>query len=143
MKINTRKFGEVEVAEDKIINMPLNGLLGFPEVKRYVLLEREETRPFCWYQSVDEPELAFVVINPFVFKSDYAVDLKQAVRDMGWEDVDNKNLALYVVVNFSDEDPPNITANLIGPIVINTVKLEAVQMVISDSSYSHQHKVID
>ncbi|MBU0995482.1 MAG: flagellar assembly protein FliW [Proteobacteria bacterium] len=142
MKIKTRRFGEIEINEQKIISMPSGGMLGFRAHKRYVLLDREETRPFCWYQSVDDPDLAMIVIDPLLFQPDYSVDLQPAIREMEWEDMDKSNLVLYAVVNISDDEPPDITANLIGPVVINTKTCEAIQMVISDSPYSHQEKVL-
>ena len=142
MRIKTRRFGEIEIDEKKIISMPVRGMLGFPEQRQFVLLEQEETRPFCWYQSVDGPDLAMVVINPYLFKPDYDIDLSPAIQEMAWEETSKENFAIYVVVNFSDDEPPVITANLIGPIVINTKKRESIQMVISDSQYSHQERIV-
>ena len=141
MKIETRKFGEIDIAEDKIFRMPA-GMLGFPGRERYTLLERAESRPFCWLQCVDDPDLSMVVMNPFLFKPDYSVDLKVAAREMGWEELDEAKVLLYVVINIREDDAKGITANLIGPIVINTEKKEAVQMVLSDSAYSHQYDVL-
>ncbi len=140
MKLLTRKFGEIEVDEEKIITMPA-GMLGFTDRTRYVLFEREESRPFCWYQSVDDTDLAFLVINPFLFKPDYAVDLSPAVREMGWAEKNREELILYVVVDTSSGGIENITANLIGPIVINPATRESIQMVISDSPYSCQQPI--
>lgn len=142
MKIKTRRFGEIDIDEKKIISMPSGGMLGFPTHKRYVLLDREETRPFCWYQSVEDPDLAMVMINPLVFKPDYAVDLEPAMTEMDWKENEKAHLVIYTVVNISDDEPPHITANLIGPVVINTHTCEAMQMVISDSPYSHQTNVL-
>ncbi len=142
MKIKTKKFGEIDAPEDKIITMPA-GLPGFPETRRYVIVEREETQPFNWLQCVDDPDLALVIINPYLFKPDYSVDLKPALKEMSWEGEAEDSLILYVVVNVSEGVPRKVTANLIGPIVINTRKREGVQMIINDSPYSHQHPVLD
>ena len=142
MKINTRKFGEVEVGEDKIFRMPA-GMLGFPGRELYTLLERTETRPFCWLQCVDDPDLAMVVLNPFLFKPDYSVDLKAALREMDWPAEDEEKLLLFVVINTWEGEPERITANLIGPVVLNPVRQEAFQMVMADSPYSHQHDVLE
>jgi flagellar assembly factor FliW len=128
------------VDEGKIIIMP-GGMPGFPGMKRFIILDREETRPFYWYQSVDNSDLAFVIMNPRLFKPDYSVDLKSTIKEMSWEMEPKGNLALYVVVNASSDVPEEITANLLGPLVINTKKCEAVQMVIQNSPYSHKHPV--
>lgn len=122
--------------------MPV-GLAGFPGRKRFVLLEREETRPFCWYQSAEDPDLALVVMNPFLIKPDYQVELRQAIKEMSWEGDRLKDMAVYVVLTVHDSGPFRITANLIGPIIINTAKREAVQLVIYDSTYSVQHPVME
>ena len=142
MKIKTRRFGEIDIDESRIIRMPKGAMLGFPTHIRYVLLDREETRPFCWFQSVDDPDLAMIVIDPYLFQPDYKVNLNDVLREMDWEESDRPDIVLYAVVNISDNTPPEITANLIGPIVINKRTYEATQMVIADTQYSHQANIL-
>ncbi len=141
MKIKTRKFGDIDVADGKIIQMPF-GLPGFPGRNRFVLLEREETRPFCWYQCVDDPDLVLAIMNPLLFKPDYKVNLHVALKEMAWHNDSMESMAVYVVVTINEGGLHRITANLIGPIIINTVKLEAVQLIIYDSPYSHQYPIM-
>ena len=141
MKIETSQFGTIQIAEDKIITMPA-GMPGFPGRRRFVILEREETLPFYWYQCVDDPDLALVIMDPYLFKPDYSVDLNPALKEMSWEADGRDSLRLYVVVNASEGVPEKITANLIGPLVINTRKREAVQIVIYDSRYSHRYPIL-
>jgi flagellar assembly factor FliW len=140
LKLETRDFGQVEIDETRVITMPA-GMPGFPGLGRFIILEREETRPFLWYQCVDDPGLAFVIINPNLFRPDYLVDLGAALRDMSWRDDKEEDLLVYVIVNASEGVPEKITANLIGPIVINTSKKEAAQLVITGSPYSHKQLV--
>ena len=141
MKIETPQFGTIEIAEDKIITMPA-GMPGFPGRRRFIILEREETQPFYWYQCVDDPDLALVIMDPYLFKPDYSVDLNPALKEMSWEADGEDSLKLYVVVNASEGVPEKITANLIGPLVINTQRHEAVQMVVHDSPYSHRYPIL-
>lgn len=140
MKIETTQFGTIQIEEKKIITMPAD-MPGFPGRKYFIILERKKTRPFYWYQCVDDPDLAFVIINPCLFKPDYSVDLTQTLKEMSWEADGKKNVEIYVVVNTSKGVPDKITANLIGPLLINIKRYEAVQMVIHDSSYSHKYPV--
>jgi len=140
LKLETRDFGPVDIDEQKRIMMP-SGMPGFPGMQRFVILDREESRPFLWYQSVEEPGLVFVLINPYLFKPDYSVDLTSALRDMSWKDEKEEDLAVYAIVNASEGIPERITANLIGPIVVNTKKKEATQMVITGSPYSHKQPI--
>ncbi len=144
MKIKTRKFGEIEIDEKKILSMP-KGLPGFPGFERFVLLEDPKSAPFCWFQSLEEPNLSLIIMSPFLFKPEYEIDLKGLITSMDWKDVETKDLLVYVVINISGEEKSNkrITANLIGPIIINSKNNQAVQVVISDSDYSHQYNVLE
>lgn len=143
MKIQTRKFGEIEVDENKMLTIP-EGLPGFPGYERFALLEDPNTVPFCWLQSEQEPKLALVVMNPFVFKPDYKLDLDAVMKMQGWNDASREDLSVYVVINISNrQEDKEITANLIGPIVINTKNRQGVQVVLSDTTYSHKHNVLE
>lgn len=143
MKIKTRKFGEINIDENKILTMP-EGLPGFPGFERFVLLEDEETAPFCWLQSLEEPDIALVIMDPLVFKPDYRLDMEKFISDMNWTDVKEDALLIYVVVNvMGEKENRKITANLMGPLVINSKNNEAVQVVISDSAYSCQYNILE
>ena len=142
MKIETTRFGTITITEDKIITMPL-GMLGFPDQKRFVILQHKENSPFFWYQSVDDPSLAFVITNPFNFKPDYKIDLEHALKEMSWNgEGHNSHLELYVVVNIPQGAPQKMTGNLIGPVLINNKVRRAVQLVIADSSYTHKFPLL-
>ncbi len=143
MKIKTRKFGEIKIDESKTLSMP-EGLPGFPGFERFVLLEDPKTAPFCWFQSLQEPNLALVLMSPFIFKPDYEIDLKGFIASRGWKNVETKDLLVYVVINITKGEGVNkITANLIGPIIINLKNNEAIQVAISNSIYSHRHNVLE
>ncbi len=144
MKINTRKFGEIDIDEAKILTMP-EGLPGFLEFKRFVLLENPDTKPFCWFQSIENPNLALVVINPFLFKPDYHLDLKTVISTKKWSVEKEEDLLIYVVVNISENNfhQKTITANLIGPLIINPFENEVVQLVLSDGVYSHKYNILE
>ncbi|MFH1155856.1 MAG: flagellar assembly protein FliW [Pseudomonadota bacterium] len=142
MKINTRKFGTVEIDPKKVLTMP-EGLPGFPGFSRFVLIEDAKSAPFCWFQSVEEANLALVLINPFLFKPDYHFELDDLIRNRQWGDIGEERLVIYVVVNISGEKAEKrITANLMGPIVINPDNNETIQVILSDASYSHQHNLL-
>lgn len=141
MKIETRKFGEIDIEKEKIIHMP-SGLPGFPGKHRFTLIERKETKPFCWYQSVEDPDLALILISPYIIKPDYSIDIKPILNLTSWNSNGKGEFAVFVVVNASSGTFNNITANLIGPIVINANKREAYQLLLHDSSYSHQYPII-
>jgi flagellar assembly factor FliW len=142
LKIETTRFGIVEVEEEKIIEMPY-GMLGFQDRKRFVLFPHRENSPFFWYQSVDDPSLAFVITSPFLVLPEYQVDLKDALKKMAWEDDEDQTpFELYVVVNIPRGSPEKMTANLMGPILINVRNRQAVQLVLADSPHSHRFPLL-
>ncbi len=137
MEIETRQFGIVTIDDDKVITVP-KGLPGFPGLNRYILLDHETIRPFVSLQSVEDGSLAFYLMDPFLFKSDYKVDTEPYLKDMNWEEGDNDKIFIYVILNVADNDPKKITANLIGPLLINIEKNQAVQMLVSNRNYTHK-----
>lgn len=142
MRIQTRKFGEIEIDEKKILTMP-DGLPGFDGFEKFVLLEDPNTAPFCWFQSVETPDLAIIVMSPFIFMPDYNVETKEFMANRGWTDITPEELMIYVVINVSQrETGTKITANLMGPLLIHPGRNEVVQVVISDTTYSHQYDVL-
>jgi flagellar assembly factor FliW len=142
LKIKTTRFGTINIEEENIINMPF-GMLGFLDKKRFVILQHKKNSPFFWYQSIDDPSLAFVITSPFLFKPDYEIDMDDVLREMSWNgDRGKNNVELYVVVNIPKGSPDKMTANLIGPILINNKARQAVQMVISNSLYTHKFPLI-
>ena len=140
MIIKTRQFGRVEVDEARIITMS-KGMPGFPGMKRFTLLSHEEMDPFLTFQCVDDPDLAFALMDPFLFLEAYPLDIDGTVREMGWLVKKPEELFVYAIVNASGDNPDEITANLAGPILVHTGIHEAVQMVIPYEKFSHKHPI--
>lgn len=140
MNRKTDQFKSAEVREDKIISMP-SGMPGFLECKRFVIIEREEMWPFYIFQCMDDKDLSFFIMNPFLFKPDYEVNLDQAIKEMKWLTDDHKDIKIHVIVNTTAGIPEKITANLLGPLLINIRNNEAVQLVLHNSPYSHKHPI--
>ena len=71
MKLKTRVFGEIDIDDEKIITFE-NGIIGFPDLKRFTLIFNEEKKGgISWMQSLDEPVVALPVMNPLAIKEDY------------------------------------------------------------------------
>ncbi len=120
----TSRFGKLEVAEDKVIKFP-SGLLGFPHVKRYVLLDYEDT-PVKWLQAIDDPDVAFIVMEPGLIVQDYAIDVDTAMRqslELETED----DLAVLTIVRV---DKGKLIANLKGPLLFNSRLKIGIQAVL-------------
>jgi flagellar assembly factor FliW len=140
MKIESLKFGTIEIDDSKIIHMPF-GMPGFSEMTRFVVIEKKEMNPFCLFQSVDDPGLAFFMIDPSVFISDYRIDEKDILEKAPWKDKSDE-LSLFVIVNVPEGNPRNMTANLVGPVVINNRTKEGIQLVLYNSPYSYQYPIL-
>lgn len=142
MKIKTTRFGIISIEKDKIIDMPC-GMAGFPSHRQFVLFQHKDNSPFLWYQSIEDPVLAFVITNPCLFMPDYKINMESVLDDLSWKkDCDDDCLEFYVVVNIPRGAPEKMTANLIGPILINNRNRQAVQMIISGTPYSHKFPLI-
>jgi len=130
VKCTSTRFGSFEVRAESILTFP-SGLLGFPEQQRYVILDHDTEAPFKWLQSVDEPALAFVILDPTTFHSDYQVD----VPSDAWAEircVEGEDIALVVILTIPSDDPGRITANLRGPLVISHKTKLGKQLVLSE-----------
>ncbi|MGI6776719.1 MAG: flagellar assembly protein FliW [Acetivibrionales bacterium] len=141
MQLNTKHFGVMDVDESRIIEFP-KGIPGFEQVRKYILLGNgEEDSLFKWLQSVDRPELAFVVTNPFSIKKDYDIDIDDEVVEFleikALEDV----MVFSIVV--VPEDTSKMTMNLKAPIIINTKKKKGGQVVLDTDKYSVRHYVLE
>ena len=131
MIVNTSRFGEVEVDESRVITFP-KGLLGFPSYQQYVLIEPGEDTYFFWLQSVDMPDLAFVVTDPSLFVSTYKVPIKsEQMHEMGLQTVEEAQV--FVIVNKREQ---TLTGNLQGPLVVNVASKVGEQLVLSDRRYT-------
>lgn len=135
MKIPTSRFGTVEIAEDQVVYVPA-GLIGFPGQKRYAILAHKKGSPFVWLQALDEEDLAFLLLDPLLCKPDYEFLISPEDRkDLELPDSCD-GMQTLVIVNVTSDGPLEITANLLGPVVMNVKKRLAKQIVLHQSPYS-------
>uniref|UniRef100_UPI0028E4AD65 flagellar assembly protein FliW n=1 Tax=Treponema lecithinolyticum TaxID=53418 RepID=UPI0028E4AD65 len=116
MNIETKAMGIVSVDDNSVLHFS-HGLYGFEDYTEFVLLE-SEYKPFMWLQSVKEKALAFLVVDPFLFFTDYEIDVDdQSVRDIGVKSP--ADVCIIVIITLAKEKKLSLTANLQGPLVIN------------------------
>jgi flagellar assembly factor FliW len=139
MEIRTTRFGQVEIDDNLIIALP-EGILGFEDFKRYIILDHfDKESPFKWFQSIDDPSLAFVITDPLVFVTEYKAKVsKEEIRNIKLSDA--SKAVIVVIVNIK-RDHSEITINLQGPIVINPEEKLAKQVIIRESDYSVRHVI--
>lgn len=139
MKIYTTRFGEIEVNEETVITFP-SGILGFPDVKKYVLLDVDENSPLKWLHSVEDPSLAFVVTDPNLFKADYVVDVQR--KDLKDIDVTEAEEVIVLVLVTVPREPSRMTANLKGPVLINAKNNLAKQLIVDNQDYDIKYRLL-
>lgn len=129
----SNRFGSFSYEEEDVVHFP-DGLLGFPDVHDFVLIQHKENSPFRWLQSLEVPTLAFLVTDPGAFFADYA-------PEMPLDDVEALNLSVetprlvYTMVTIPSGHPESMTVNLAGPIVIHAETRVARQLVLDDPRY--------
>lgn len=141
MQLNTKHFGLIEIDENKIIDFP-EGIPGFQEIKKFVILSSDDKgSPFQWLQAVDNPDLAFVVIDPRLFRPEYVVDVNDAeIEILNIQDPTNVLIYAIVVV---PEDISKMTANLKAPVLINTENNRGKQIVMDKDDYKVKHYIME
>ena len=142
MKLTTRIFGEVEIEDSKIINFP-NGIIGFPDLKRFTLMHDEEqgTGTIKWLQSIEEPGFAMPVIDPLIVCPDYNPQVdKNELVDIG--DLKDDDLLVLVTVTVP-HDLTKMTVNLKGPFIINVADMKASQSIIDNDEYPVKFPIYD
>ncbi len=130
--IKTKAYGEIQVEENTEIFFKRE-ILGFEGLKYYYLIEMGDLPNFYWLQSKEEPELAFIVVNPRLFKPDYVLNIDAS--DLQLLDLeDGEEIVDFVIVNIP-EDVTKMTMNLLGPIVINANKRIGIQAISLSNDY--------
>ena len=139
IEVKTKTMGTVSVDMDKVIKFPV-GLFGFENYHDFALIEAEY-RPFIWMQSLNDRNLAFLLIDPFTVTDGYEIDVDdKTLLEIG---VDSPaDVVVYSIVTVPADGGP-VTANLQGPVVINRRNNNAMQAILSDSKWSTKHNIVE
>ena len=138
MKVQSLRFGEIDVPDDKVISM-IRPILGFEKLQTFCLIEVDELKPLLWFQSTEDEAISFLVINPRLLVPDYGIKINSnEIKELKVEDV--SSVETYTVVTVP-ENNQEISVNLQGPILINTENNRAKQLVLVNSGYEIQQKI--
>lgn len=135
MTIRTRQFGEFEVSEDALLTFPA-GVVGFPAVQQFVVLDVTDDCPYQWFQAVTEPDLAFVIIDVHLLDPEFRVE----VSDEGLAELEVSQtdpLLIMAVVTIPSGKPEQATANLRAPLVVNLRTRKGKQLILHESIPLH------
>ncbi|MBQ7954134.1 MAG: flagellar assembly protein FliW [Lachnospiraceae bacterium] len=143
MKVLTKNFGEVEIADDKLITFE-KGIIGFPELTQFALIHDEEkgnSAGIRWMQSMQEPAFAMPVMDPLVVMPQYNPEVEdELLKPLG--DITQDNLLVMVTVTVPS-DLTKMTVNLQGPIIINADTRKACQVIVEGEEYKVKYPIFD
>ncbi|MBF0455030.1 MAG: flagellar assembly protein FliW [Magnetococcales bacterium] len=132
MEVQDTRFGTLKVNEEEIITLN-GGLMGFPMSSRYIMFPYSEDSSFFWLQSIDEPEIAFIVINPFDFFNDLVFEVADSdAASIGLER--GEDVEIFTLVTIPDGTPEEMRTNLAGPVVVNVNNRQGRQILVKEYS---------
>lgn len=138
MVIESTRFGSLEIDEKDVLGFP-EGLPGFPAEKAFALIPYGPQSPFAFLQSVSEPDLTFLIAEPFAFFADYQFELADDLAaSLG---LAGKTLPQVFVIVTVPEKLEEMTANLLAPIVVNPRRQLAAQIVFDKTPYTTRHRL--
>lgn len=142
MLIKTKVFGEIEVREETIIEFP-SGIIGFPEMKKFLLIheEEEEKKGIRWLQSIEEPGFAMPVMDPLAILEEYNPEIEEELlKEIG--EVTQENILALVTLSVPS-DLTKMSINLQGPIIINAEERKACQIILDTDKYPVKYYIYD
>ncbi len=129
--IQTGQCGEIKVSEDTLLTFPA-GLVGFPNVQQFVVLDAAEDCQYQWFQAVTEPNLAFIIIDVHLLNPEFQVE----VSDEGLAELEITHedpVLIMAVVTIPTGQPEHATANLRAPLVVNLRTRKGKQLILHES----------
>ena len=139
MRIESKAFGPIEISERQVITFPV-GIFGFEKLHEYALLDAAQ-QGFYWLQSLEDPEIAFIMLNPYDLRPDYVLE----VPDEDLQSVeysDDEDILVFAIVTIPD-DESRISANLQGPIIINRSTQLGRQSITLDPRWKTKHFILE
>ncbi len=138
--VDTARFGSIEVDESALFEFPM-GMLGFTRQKRFVIVDHSDDSPFKWLQSVDDGGLAFILTDPLFFKPDYHVRVRKGELSVIGP-VREADLVVSVIMTVP-QNPREMTANLLAPLIFNMANRKGMQLVMTDRRFPVKYRVFD
>ncbi|MDN5331223.1 MAG: flagellar assembly factor FliW [Tepidanaerobacteraceae bacterium] len=136
MKIKTKFFGEIEVVEEKIINFP-NGIIGFEDLKKFILIDHPGSDVIKWLQSVDDANISLPVADPTAFYPDYSPEIsRDNLEIIGIKNIEDAVVLCVITV---PTDIQKATINLKAPVVLNPARRLGDQMIAENPEYRVKH----
>lgn len=141
MILTTKLFGEIEIDESKLITF-VNGIVGFPDLKRFLLIHDSDTEGgIRWMQSIEEPAFAMPVIDPLAVKEDYNPVIEDdLISPLGITDEENMLVLVTITV---PKDIEKMTVNLCAPIIVSSETRKASQVITDSEKYPVKYPIYE
>ena len=138
MELLTKTKGKIEISEDRILTIP-EGLFGFEQYKKYALVDCD-LEPFIWLQSCEDPNLCFLIVDPFLICSEYEADIDD--ESLAKIHISKPEDIILMTIVTVPHDGSAITANFQGPLVINKQNKMCIQAILTDNRWSTKVDIV-
>jgi flagellar assembly factor FliW len=135
--ISNTTIGEINFEEESLLHFK-EGMLGLPNLKRYLLLLSDDLKPFYRLQCVDEPSISFLLLDSSLVDDKYRDYLQKVLNNAS---ISEESCAIMFVINIS-EDSSVITANMAAPVILHHGNMEGFQTILIDSPYSVRYDLM-
>jgi len=141
MQLDNTRFGTIEYQDGDVVTLP-EGMVGFPQWTRFVLVQTREGSPFRWLQSVEDPSLAFLLADPSAYCPEYAPEVPDAAA-RALSLTEETPCLLLVTAAIPRGRPEDMTLNLAAPVVINLETRVGAQVILENEAYTMKHRVFE
>lgn len=140
-QVVTSRFGLLDIDPELALTFP-DGLIGFENCRRYIVVRHQDNSAFRWLQSLDEPTVAFPIVEPGEFCAYYAPTISDSDARSLQLERDTPTI-LFTIITVPPSNPRDMTANLLAPLVINGLTRRGRQVIAQDEGYTTRHKIMD
>lgn len=138
-KVNTLRFGEIEVEEEKVVHFE-DGIPAFEDEHEFLIIPYDDESPYVFLQSITTPDLAFLMTMPFVFFPEYEFELDDDSQNkLGIKS--QEDMLIYTLLTIPGGKVADMTANLMASVVLNQNTMQARQIVLDKSRYTTKHRL--
>ena len=140
-QVHSNRFGHFTVPEEQVLRFP-EGLIGFPDYHKFVIMEHPTPNPLRWLLCLDEPDLAFAVADPDDFFAGSEVWPQEQMQAFGVGVDGSDDIAVFAIVTIPSEHPSGMSVNLMAPIVVNVRTRIAYQVILDTDLCSTRHLLL-
>lgn len=131
MRVSTTRFGQIEVREQDIFEFK-EGLLGFGQLRKFIILDDPHDEIFAWLQSCENPDVAFPLLEPEIFSAGFDFGIsKSDIESLSLTGLPDGKIFCIITI---PKDPTQMTANMKAPILLNLKAQLGRQCVLQDNS---------